>query len=382
MPGSRSSSPRVPRSLRNPARATFTTDRPCPVCEYNLIGLGPGMACPECGTPIVTPITATAQDENLASAPRWYLVILAWSLAAMSAAAIVGVIMLIQRRPAEINGVIVAGTLAALVWAAGIFIVTQPRPQAVARAISPRMQQRHARWIARLTQLGWLAYPVGHGLAAQLQAQAITAAAVTGAAVASSPLINTLIAGAWAGAGLAILGLLVVCYLLADLAEWAADSALAERLRMAGLGLPLGTPVALISLALYPRMGPIMLVGIASAVVSSIAAVLSAGVLILGVCQLAYLSFWAIKNQEHYEEVLEHRDQRRREHHEEMAARLNPTPIAPQPNLGKEDDNGVPSPLSPGGEGPLIIPASEHVIPRSAKAAPYDLAEEEPGPTA
>ena len=56
----------------------------------------------------------------------------------------------------------------------------------------------------------------------------------------------------------------------------------------------------------------------------------NAGVLILGVCQLAYLSFWAIKNQEHYEEVLEHRDQRRREHHEEMVARLNPTPIAPQ----------------------------------------------------
>ncbi|MCK6478009.1 MAG: hypothetical protein L6Q35_14390, partial [Phycisphaerales bacterium] len=66
-----------------------------------------------------------------------------------------------------------------------------------------------------------------------------------------------LVLGAWVGAAVAGAGLVILCYMLADLAEWASDSPLADRLRLAGLGVPIGTPLALAGWAFYDKLGPI-----------------------------------------------------------------------------------------------------------------------------
>lgn len=378
MSQTRSKGPRLPKALRNPARSPFLTDRPCPQCEYNLIGLTPGMLCPECGAPIVTSSGASAADENLTSAPRNYLIVLSMALGTMTFCAFVGLIALSQPKPQGINWVVLAGIVAAVGWAAGIFVATQPRPQAVVQRVAPRMQQRHARWIARLTQMAWVGLPLGLGVAADLDQQAITAAATTGAAFVRPQISVLLTMGAWIASGIGVMGLLVVCYMLADLADWASDSPLAERLRLAGLGLPIGLPLALAGWAFHSLLGPLTLMGLFVGGAAALAAAAAGGAMFIGVAQLTYLSVWAIKNKETQAEVQESRDLREREYDRDMVARLDPTPIAPQPNLGTLEDQDDERPrVRPATEQPLVIPSSEHVVPRPGQARPYELAEDE-----
>ncbi len=370
---------RTPAPVPNPARTAFITDRLCPRCEYNLKGLSPGMLCPECGQLIVTPAGATAREDNLTSAPRGYLRMLAWALCTMAIAAIAGVILLVQRRPDRAGGLHVAGAVVALVWCAGVFLVTSPRPQAVVRAVTPRMQMRHARWLARLSQVGWLALPAGLAISAIIDQQAMLAAATAGQAFKRPDLSVLMTTGAWIGAGLGILGMMIVCYMLSEIADSAADSALSERLRMACLGLPIGVPLALGGLAFADRLGHLALLGMIGGVASMIGAVVSAGFLLLGLVQLAYMSFWAIRNNENWDELLERKDQRERDYDRQMVAKLDATPMAPQDSpVVFADDGSVNMPAADGQYAPLIIPSAEHVIPKPKHERPYELSEDPP----
>jgi hypothetical protein len=385
MPGTRSRNPLLPKALRNPAKDPFATDRPCPRCEYNLRGLKPGMNCPECGLLIVTAAKAMAGDESLTSAPRWYLKMLAWSLCTCALSAFLGIFALIQQRPQSINWVIILGIVAACGWITGVWFASQPKPQSVVQRVAPRMQMRYPRWAARLTQICWLGLPMGIGISAHLDAAAMQTAAMTGIAFARPVISTALLWGGWISALIAIFGMIVVCYLLADLAEWASDSSLAERFGLAGIGLPLGTPIAIGAFYTYGMFGPITLLAVIAGVLGCIAVIMSMGVLAHGVGQLAYLAIWAVKNKETQEESLERREKREREYDQEMIDRLDPTPIAPQPEFAShrpaasrplEHEFAAPPPLvHDPSEQPLVIPANEHIVERSAKPMPYDLAE-------
>ncbi|GMV24921.1 MAG: hypothetical protein AMXMBFR58_09520 [Phycisphaerae bacterium] len=345
----------------------------CPRCEYNLRGLAPGMKCPECGAVIVTAAGASAHDENLAAAPRHYLKVLAVGLALMAVAGVAAAVLFPQRRPPGINWAVVTGAIAALAWWVGACIVTQPKPHAVVRKTSPRMAQRHARWAVRLTQLGWGALPVGLGLAAHLDRQAMAAAAAVGGVYTRPEASELLVLGAWVGAAVAGAGLVILCYMLADLAEWASDSPLADRLRLAGLGVPIGTPLALAGWAFYDKLGPITLIGLAGAVIGTVAMVGAAAVLIVGLVQLGNLAIWAVHNNLNYDQLMLKRDAREQAYDREMIERLDPTPNDPGSDPSALAQVQPVPPAEPAGSA-MVIPSTEHVIPRPTEVRPYDLA--------
>ncbi|HLO39958.1 MAG TPA: hypothetical protein VK176_02975 [Phycisphaerales bacterium] len=380
-----SRNPLLPKALRNPALDAFTTDRLCPRCEYNLRGMKPGMNCPECGLLILTAAKASIGDESLTAAPRWYLKTLAYSLCGCAFSAFCGILALLQPRPQSINWVIILGVIAACGWNIGVWFASQPKPLAVVQKTPPRVQMRHARWLARLSQLGWLALPLGIGLSAHIDAAAMQTAATTGAAFLRPHISTYLLWCAWLGGLIAIFGMLVVCYVLADLAEWASDSALAERFNLAGLGLPLGTPVAIGAWYFFGAFGPLTLIAVAAGILGGVAVLLSMGVLAMGVGQLAYLAVWAVKNKQTQAESADLRDRREREYDQEMIDRLDPTPIAPEHGVGEAPplhELALPalSPPDPADQ-PLIVPANEHIIERSAKPMPYELAGDDDQPS-
>ncbi|MCC6427445.1 MAG: hypothetical protein IT435_11560 [Phycisphaerales bacterium] len=370
--------PTLPRPVHNPAREAFRFDRLCPRCEYNLKGLSAGMNCPECGALIVTPAAASAREDNLTAAPRPYLQVLAWAMGSMSAASIIGAILFAQRRPQTIGPVIITGALVALAWCIGVILITRPRPHAITRAVTPRMEQRHLRWVVRLSQLGWFAAVGSLALSIMIDNQAMLAAANAGQAFVRPETSKLLMVGAWSSTGIAILGMLFLCYMLADMADWAADGQLAERFRMAGIGITFGAPIALLAWAFHPLLGPASFIAIVIGGIAGIGLVAGAGVMLLGLAQMAYLSHWAIKNHDNYGEVLERKGLRERAYTKDMVDRLDPTPLddpTESPKITLDDSPAVPPPDH---YAPMVIAASEHMIAKPDNVKPYELSDDAP----
>lgn len=363
---------RLPRSLRNPARDAFASDAFCPRCDYNLKGLSPGNKCPECGSLIVTPARATAQDENITAAPRTYLVTLAAGLGIMTLAGIMAVLLAPQRRPTSINWVVLTGVLAGLFWLVGSFIVTIPAPHAVVRRTTRRIERHLARFMVLFSQACWVWLPIGLGLAAEEDSRAMALAATFGQPFQRTDIAALLSTSAWAAAFIGLLGWLILAYILADLSQWASDSALAERFRITGVVIPLAAPVALLGWAFHDRLGPISLLGLGGAAVASVALIIAAGLMLVGLGQLTSLTVWAVKNKETGEEFARRRDRRERTYEQDMIDRLDPTPAAPPAHIIRDTGTGTESTLSHTPP-PLVIPSSEHVLPRRGSPSPYDL---------
>jgi hypothetical protein len=117
-----------------------------------------------------------------------------------------------------------------LVWSLGSFIATRPRPLMKATITNPLLEWSILRWWARLSQPMWC---VGIGLGVWYQISDSI----------SSPLLFA--AGAFILAGL--IGWWPLMIIQSNLAYWASDTDLANRLRHAswgvGIGLSLGTGV-------------------------------------------------------------------------------------------------------------------------------------------
>jgi hypothetical protein len=143
------------------------TSRPCRRCGYNLRGLNANRKCPECGTPIAASLFRKLADDTLGNAPVGYLVRIRIGAALLLASPLVLALLTMvgplvrqaMQGPAGDRVVLSCLFLPPLLWAAGCFLVSTPRP-------SDGMPQgnaylwRHRRWTLRLTALVWSVVPI------------------------------------------------------------------------------------------------------------------------------------------------------------------------------------------------------------------------------
>lgn len=187
--------------------------RRCKKCGYDLIGLKTDAKCPECGMAITPPRPANRFTDQMSGAPiswlRRYqrgtmlLCVGGWGMA-------VG--LLAWAVSGHVGGVLFA-LFASVIWVAGTFISTLPRPQTRDRP-NPRAEWAHVRRWCRVMQPAW---PVGLAGAAIIQGYGVVTP-LSIAIVAAVLLIG--VAGWWP--------LLV---LHSNMAYWASDTELADRLR-------------------------------------------------------------------------------------------------------------------------------------------------------
>jgi hypothetical protein len=367
----------------------ITRDALCPRCEYNLNGLTIGSPCPECGHLIQTMSSARGEDQQLINAPRPYLKSLALGSSLIAAGMIAAVILRFQPRPLGFDGPMIFGTPAAIGWFVGVWLLTQPRPTAIVRSTTPRMEQRHARSLTRLSQLGWLALPLGFGVSGMLDQQAIAAAAAAGQAFTQTQSSKLAMLFAMLGGGVGFVGLLFFAYMLADLAEWAGDGPLAERFRLAGFIVFIAVPIAGAAWLIYEHLVATRMIGFLIALIASLGSISGIGLTAICVLQFASITYWALANQSNAYEVDRRRAERDRRFDREVAARLDSTRAAIGSAAGDPIDDPVMAldppdePASdrsasgdssgPARESPVIAAESEHYIQRSGEATPFEL---------
>ena len=374
---------------RTAAGATLLDDVTCPKCRYSLRGLKVGGVCPECGTRITMGRRRSRLDDNLTDAPRSYIKILAVGCWMMATAAFGGV--LLGMTSFRTGNLVVIGVTAfmAAVWWVGVVIVTQPRQTSVRPRHELRAEWRRCRRYVRFTQLGWV-LAAGGWFASELAKNAAIAAAVAnGTALVATPLMKTLSTTSVGVYFLAITGLVPLAFMIADLADWAGNTVLADRFRDATWGMSLGMVAGSIAAPLAAAVsrsttsfGP---TGMLLWLVSVLGGItfIGCGVLYL-VClaQLASMSAWAISNSMNAEE----RDQRIAEknarHHEEMIARVERATGESEGNAAVKKSGAAPTRSQPAmatpsvateRNAPITRAASEAYMPRAERLKPYSI---------
>ncbi len=227
-------------------------DWTCIKCDYSLVGLRVGGKCPECGTIIAPPKSSATRDDHMTDAPIPYLKGMAAGYLLMMLG---GVGMIASAFVARSTGEawwMVAGTIAAGAWWAGVFVVTQPRRSAVRPYADMVVEWRRTRLSNRTTQAIWLlAFAIG-AIAMFVQQAATNAAlaspTMTAGSLAAVPKsVLTLASLAALCVLVASLGLVPLCVQLSDIADWSGDTGLGNRLRVAAWGLAFGVPTVSIT---------------------------------------------------------------------------------------------------------------------------------------
>lgn len=372
---------------RTSAGALLPDDMTCTKCRYSLRGLRVGGVCPECGTRVTMGRRRSRADDNLTDAPRSYIKVLAAGCWMMATAAFVGVLLgMASFRTGNLT-LIGVTALMAVVWWVGVVIVTQPRQTSVRPQHELRAEWRRCRRYVRVSQLGWV-LAAGGWFASELAKNAAIAAAVAnGTALVATPLMKTLGTTSAGVYFLAITGLVPLAFMIADLADWAGNTVLADRFRDATWGMTFGmvagsvaAPLAAAASASTTSFGP---TGMLLWLVSVLGGVtfIGCGVLYL-VClaQLAGMSAWAIANSINAEERDLRIAERNARHDGEIIARVeratkNMTGVRQSPSSGSSS----PIPAAPGAavppdrKAPMTRAASEAYLPRAPGLKPYSV---------
>lgn len=248
------------------APTTIVEDRACVRCSYNLVGLKIGGRCPECGTPITTGASSRF-SSTMADAPVPYLarlhsgaVIMGLGGAALLVSLAILIIILAMRGPSLIAPAIVL--LPAILWLVGIWIVTEPCEDGTKEGLAGRGTWAWIRLASRATQSAWILSMLLLFLGGAIYAQAQTAFAAKVAAnpgafplAAIAPITGAArwcVALATLSAIVALVGLAPLAIHLARMADWAHDSALASRLRMAPFLVVIAAPFGIAALVAIP----------------------------------------------------------------------------------------------------------------------------------
>ncbi len=284
------------------APTTIVEDRACVRCSYNLVGLKVGDRCPECGTPITTGASSRF-STTMADAPVPYLarlrmgaLIMGLGGAALLASLALLVIILALRGPSLVGPLLVL--LPAIAWLIGVWIVTEPCQDGTKEGPEGRGAWAWTRYGSRTTQAAWLLAMLLLFLGGAIYGQAQT---VFAAKVAANPGAFPLSAVApvpavvrWCGALgalstlVALVGLAPLAIHIARMADWAHDSALAARLRMAPLLVVLAAPLGILALVAVPflRAG---ITGFLAVPIGGLSAMIFLGC--VAVCVFAFAQF-------------------------------------------------------------------------------------------
>lgn len=279
-------------------------DWTCLKCDYSLVGLRVGGKCPECGTIIAPPRSSATRDDHMTDAPIPYLKGMAAGYFLMMLGGMAMIACSVAARNSAQPWWMVAGTLAAGSWWAGVFVVTQPRRSAVRPYAEMVQEWKRTRMTNRVSQALWpLAFAVGATAmfvhqAAMNAAMASPAMTVGGLGAAPGGVVAL-----YSLAGLCVLGaslgLVPLCVQLSDIADWSGDTSLGNRLRVAAWGLAFGIP----TITFTPLLASINGVPQTLLVVLNILFVLA--IITLVGCSLVFLSclfsqcsmaFWAVRN--------------------------------------------------------------------------------------
>lgn len=378
------------RPIQSPKRTPSAVellpdDAVCRKCKYSLAGLPAGGVCPECGTPIVRGRKRHYLDENMTDAPVHYLRLLAAGCWCMALSGPVAAVFLLTafRQTSWTWALSAAG--AGAMWFLGVCIVTRPR-ETTARATSDLKQEwKYFRPIARLGSLGFAAGALAYAATIQATSAAIANAAVNGAAFTVTPELIAFRALSGLGLLVALCSLVPLSVILVDLSNWAGDTQLAERLRLAASGVAVGAvalALAIPLIAIFKSFGPLQLVLYGVVIVGGL--LFAGGSLTFLVCsvQLAGMSLWAVSNSITAIERDERVAAKQAEHAEAMVGRTMQTGAAtaipaPPKKPGKRAPSTSTAAVPPPQAKAQSRPSTPPTRPPPAPGNPYDLAPED-----
>lgn len=356
-----------------------TSDRACPKCGYSLKGLPTGGVCPECGRPI-TSTRRNRHTDNLADAPLWYLAVLKWSSLALVALGALAVMVIAWVRSAGSPRALVIAGGVALAVATGIVAatsaITMRRGRSESTLADAVLDSEWRPWVIRALMTAW----IGAAAIAAIEGRVLmTPGAVTPTWV--DPLTAL-------ACTLGAIGLAMLTWWIAAVADWASDDSVGERLRMASWAIGIGA----IGFAARGVLGNSSGQWLASLAIGigAIAAV----VLLFTLMEIAQLAAWAVRN--HTEAEQRALRIAERERREEAARPVPSIAPPPPPRVGKafqqmaEEQLPKPAPPSPAKQSPAKRPAAGYNMQRrevqiepplgEAGADPYGVVEDEPGP--
>jgi hypothetical protein len=348
-------SPVDPRELKGAKRTfveTIDSDRLCGNCGYNLRGLPYNGKCPECGRPISARGRRGFKrfSDNLTDAPMFYLRTLAigtWMLAAAGVG--LSLCLWYAGYTWRIEWAIGAG-VASLAWWMGVYIVTAKRSLG---ENTLRDELLDGPWLTRVNRVVHVAWILAAG------------AWVIATKVPSTPTGQMARNAGHVLEGVGTLGFIPLALQLSAFADWAQDTSLSERFKIAAWTMAIAGIFAVagfVSTRLSVRgmaVGPLGIAVIVAYTVLSLAKL----VFIWGLLQLAHVSFWAVSNSATASETERRLAAKREEHTQEMADRAAIAVALQDPAPQAAADRSAPAPT----------PFETNRIAKNAAANPYDL---------
>lgn len=251
MPSATGPSPGSPAPRRADPPTLITTDRTCVKCGYNLRGLSIGGVCPECGRKIQSHKHLPRYADQMIAAPMPWLrgfslgtLLLAIGGTGMVLSAVACMFITLPAAPPVGGGggswqeaMLWLPPIFAAIWSVGVFFTMRPRPVTPATLEDPSREWRRARLAAQASQPFWL---IGF----------ILAVIATGPGVAG-------VLSAWVALGsiaIAAAGCGPLFYILSNLAYWASDTGLADRLRICAWSIGVATVLLLLILSGLGRL--------------------------------------------------------------------------------------------------------------------------------
>ncbi len=358
-------------------------DWTCLKCDYSLVGLRVGGKCPECGTIIAPPKSSATRDDHMTDAPIPYLKGMAAGYLFMMLGGVGMIGFSIAARHYAEAWLMVAGTLAAGAWWAGVFVVTQPRRSAVRPYAEMVAEWKRTRLANRISQAIW---PLAFALAATamfVHQASINAALASGTMpVGMMGAMSKGVVALYSLAGLCVLaaslGLVPLCIQLSDIADWSGDTGLGNRLRVAAWGLAFGVPTV--------TLGPLAasIAGMPQTILVVLNIIFVLAIITLVGCSLLFLSclfsqcgmaFWAVRNSITGRERDIRVATRKAERYDEIVSRqMASAPV--EPALSPSDTVPVlKTPRAPGvkPKGPYVEPAKP--------GETYGIAEDDASPS-